>query len=113
LAGHCREARGVVPRIGRRLEPLAAIYPKAATPLALDLLRRQLRAASGFAELCQQAGLLIVRDVPEVEWASFANWNSPDDLAAPTTLPPHTPRRNTKAPVSRIMARTIVSRLQP
>lgn len=83
LATCCAEGAGVVPRVGQRLEPLAAFYPKAATPLALDLLQRQLRAVRTFAEHCKQAGLVAVHDVAEADWKCFANWNAPDDLKLP------------------------------
>ena len=83
LVGRCDESTGVVPRVGHRLEPLAALYPKAAKPLALDLLQRQLRVARTFAERCKQAGLVAVQDVAEADWKCFANWNSPADLPLP------------------------------
>ncbi|ODU25253.1 MAG: hypothetical protein ABS95_00575 [Verrucomicrobia bacterium SCN 57-15] len=54
---------GVVPRVKRRVEPLAAFYPKAAAPLAVDLLQRQLRAVRTFAEHCKRAGLVTFHDV--------------------------------------------------
>lgn len=79
----CGEGTGVVPRVGHRLEPLAALYPTAAVPLALDLLQRQLRAVRTFAEHCKQAGLVAVHDVAEADWKCFANWNSLDDLPLP------------------------------
>ena len=65
------------------LSRLAAFYPKAAAPLAVDLLRRQLRAVRTFAEHCKQAGLVAVHDVAEADWKCFANWNSSDDLPLP------------------------------
>lgn len=83
LLERCAAGVGVVPRIGCHVEPLAAFYPKAAAPLALDLLQRQLRAARTFAEHCKQAGLVAVHEVAEADWKCFANWNSPDDLPVP------------------------------
>lgn len=83
LVGRCGEGTGVVPRVGHRLEPLAAFYPTAAAPLALDLLRRQLRAVRTFAERCKKAGLVAVHEVAEADWKCFANWNAPDDLPLP------------------------------
>lgn len=84
LVGRCGEGTGVVPRVGHRLEPLAAFYPTAATPLAIDLLQRRLRAVRTFAEHCKQAGLVIFHDVAKSDWKCFANWNSPDDLPLPS-----------------------------
>lgn len=83
LLGRCAPEVGIVPRVNRRLEPLAAIYPKAAAPFAVDMLKRQLRAVRAFAERCKQAELVAVHDVAESDWKCFANWNSPDDLPVP------------------------------
>lgn len=79
----CAAEVGVVPRVNRRVEPLAAFYPKAAAPLAVDLLKRQLRAARTFAEQCSQAGLVVLHDVEAADWKCFANWNSSADLPLP------------------------------
>lgn len=83
LLGQCASEVGVVPRVNRRIEPLAAIYPKAAAPFAVDMLKRQLRAVRAFAERCRQAGLVAVHEVEAADWKCFANWNSPDDLPQP------------------------------
>ena len=83
LLRQCTSGTGVVLRVNRRLEPLAAFYPKAAAPLAVDLLRRQLRAVRTFAEQCKQAGLVALHDVEATDWKCFANWNSPADLPLP------------------------------
>lgn len=80
LLERCAAGVGVVPRVHHRVEPLAAIYPKAAAPLAVDLLQRQLRAARTFAEQCSHASLVAVHDVEATDWKCFANWNSPTDL---------------------------------
>ncbi len=81
----CTPGVGVVPRVNRRVEPLTAFYPKAAAPLAENLLKRQLRAAHAFAELCKQDGLVALHDVELMDWKCFANWNSPADLWPPST----------------------------
>lgn len=83
LLEKCVSGVGVVPRVNRRLEPLAAFYPKAAAPLAVDLLERRLGVVRIFAEKCKRAGLVAVHDVTEAGWKCFANWNSPDDLPLP------------------------------
>jgi molybdopterin-guanine dinucleotide biosynthesis protein A len=83
LRACCAEGAGVVPKVGHRLEPLAAFYPKAAASLALDLLQQQLRAVRTFAECCKQAGLVSEHEVEETDWRCFANWNSPGDLPMP------------------------------
>ena len=79
LLGRCGSGTGVVPRVSHRLEPLAAVYPKAAGPLAVELLRQQLRAVRAFAERCQQAGLVALHDVAAADWPCFTNWNAPGD----------------------------------
>ena len=84
LLERCTPGVGIVPRVNHRVEPLAAYYPKAAAPLAVDLLKRQLRAVRTFAEQCKQAGLVAVHDVAEADWNCFANWNSPADLPLPS-----------------------------
>ena len=83
LLERCAAGVGVVPRVNRRVEPLAAFYPKAATLLAVDLLKRQLRAVRTFAEQCSHAGLVTLHDVEATDWKCFANWNSPADLPLP------------------------------
>jgi molybdenum cofactor guanylyltransferase len=76
----CASAVGVAPRVNHQIEPLAALYPKAAEPVAVDLLKRRERAVRAFAERCEQAGLITFRDVNADEFRCFANWNSPADL---------------------------------
>lgn len=56
------KGKGVLPRIGRRLEPLAALYPKMAAGLALDLLQHGDPAATAFAHVaCNRVGLSCIR----------------------------------------------------
>lgn len=83
LLERCASGAGVVPRVNRRLEPLAAFYPKAAAPLAVDLLRSGLRTVRAFVEECQARGFVAVQDAAEADWNCFANWNSPADLPPP------------------------------
>jgi len=83
LLERCAAEMGVVPRVNHRVEPLAAFYPKAAATIAVDLLKRQLRAVRTFAEECKQAGLVTLHDADEADWKCFANWNSPADLPLP------------------------------
>ncbi len=83
LLERCAAEMGVVPRVNQRVEPLAALYPKAAATIAVDLLKRQLRAVRTFAEQCNHAGLVAMHDVAKADWKCFANWNSPADLPLP------------------------------
>ena len=80
LAAGCRENTGVVPRVAGNLEPLAAIYPKAALPLATFLLKENSFAVKNFAERCEQAALVSFADLPDATAGFFLNCNSPGEL---------------------------------
>lgn len=73
------ENRGAVPRVNGNLEPLAALYPKAALPLATALLVEKQFAVKHFAARCEQAGLVGYAELPEAVAGIFRNWNSPAD----------------------------------
>ena len=88
LLENCVGGNGVVPRLAQRIEPLAAVYPKSAAALAVSLLQHQEGAAHIFASQCQQAGLVLYRELPATQRACFANWNSPEDMNQP---PPSAP----------------------
>ena len=81
LAGHCSDRTGVVPRLGDRVEPLAAFYPKAAHRPLRTSLGEGLNSAVGFAQLCVTLGLAEYYDVPPSHEHRFANWNTPADVA--------------------------------
>jgi molybdopterin-guanine dinucleotide biosynthesis protein A len=72
--------RGVVPRVGGRVEPLAAVYPRTALPLVERMLAQGKHAAQSFAGTCVQAGLAAYEDVPDNFARLFKNLNSPADL---------------------------------
>jgi molybdopterin-guanine dinucleotide biosynthesis protein A len=82
LAGHCSERTGAVPRIGDRIEPLAAIYPRTAHRPLVESLSENLNGAARFAQLCVTLGLAEFYDVPPSLHRDFTNWNSPADLVA-------------------------------
>jgi len=75
---------GVIPRVNGRIEPLAAIYPKAASCLALALLDDERHAATTFAELCVGSGLARFHDLPAGAAGFFASCNTPSDLLPST-----------------------------
>jgi molybdopterin-guanine dinucleotide biosynthesis protein A len=81
LAGHAARTRaGVVPGIGGRREPLAAIYPRAALAVAEGrLLAGRLKLEDFVAEL-ETLGLVARYPISEKDAALFANWNEPGDL---------------------------------
>jgi molybdopterin-guanine dinucleotide biosynthesis protein A len=74
--------RGVVPRLAGQIEPLAAVYPGVSAALANAQLTTGRLAVRDFAARCEQTGLVRYRDLPPELTGSFANWNSPADLAA-------------------------------
>jgi molybdopterin-guanine dinucleotide biosynthesis protein A len=76
----CTETRGAIPRLDQGVEPLAAIYPRAALKIAQDLLTAQRQAARIFAEQCVEFDLAAFIDLPAEHSACFANWNSPADV---------------------------------
>lgn len=84
LAG-CVENYGVIPRLAGNLEPLVAVYPKAAHSLAETLFRAGSNAVATFAEECVRSGIARFVDLPASEAKLFTNWNSRADLAAAAT----------------------------
>lgn len=72
--------RGVVPKIGEFFEPLAAVYPKAALPIAERRLASGQLSLQGLAAEMISQGLARVEIVREVDRALFANWNHPQDV---------------------------------
>ena len=101
LVAACSENTGAVPRVAGNLEPLAAIYPKAALPLATQLLGQHSLSVKKFALRCVQDALVSFTDLPDSAASFFVNCNSPDDLRvfAPS------PRGATASPDSPIPAR--------
>lgn len=88
LLADCAPDRGVVPRLPHGPEPLAAVYPRAAAPLAHEALAARRLAVRDFAAACAQAGLVRFLDPPPELVTAFANWNTPCDIAAgPVSLP--------------------------
>ena len=80
LIERSRGAAGVVPRIGGRMQPLAAIYPRGAGSLATAQLTAGVRAAAAFAEHCVRSGLAEFQDVADVDARHFTSWNTPADV---------------------------------
>lgn len=76
----CTDDRGAVARVAGRLEPLVAVYPRAAGGLIQELLAAGRRAVGELAARCEQAGLVGWVDFPAGQAGAFLNWNHPDDL---------------------------------
>ncbi|MCX6924913.1 MAG: molybdenum cofactor guanylyltransferase [Verrucomicrobia bacterium] len=88
LAEHCDSLKGVVPELGGKLEPLAAIYPKRCYIIARDCLLKRRRAARGFADACVRDRAVRTFAVSGIDAACFDNWNGPADVAAPLRAVP-------------------------
>lgn len=82
LLANCSENAGVIPRLNGNIEPLAAIYPKAAHPLVEVLLGDGNNAVMNFARLCVESGLARFLELSADDARHFTNWNSPADLAS-------------------------------
>jgi len=82
LAINGPQAMGAIPRMNGKIEPLAAIYPKNAWHLAVELLHADVNSVSIFAERCVQTGIASFVDLPASEVVRFTNWNSPADILA-------------------------------
>ena len=80
LAFACVETTGVVPRVNGNIEPLVAIYPKAARVVAERRLSRQSHAVKDFVTDCAQSSLAAFVDFPTTDATAFKNFNSPADL---------------------------------
>lgn len=77
----CHSGRGAVP-FTDRLEPLAAIYPRAALALAEELLVRGDYSLQQLVNRCLADGLMLGQAVQPDEHASFLNLNTPADVMA-------------------------------
>jgi len=80
LLGSCAKARGLVPLVDGKPEPLAAIYPRISHALALQHLREERLAMAEFVAASYVAGLIGFHAVTPGERPLFTNWNRPSDL---------------------------------
>ena len=62
------------------LEPLAAVYPRAALAIAEECLRTGERKLEVFIRALEAKCLALIRPVEAGETGLFTNWNCPDDL---------------------------------
>lgn len=72
--------RGVVPCINGKLEPLVALYPKGAHPIAARALAEHAYSVQQFAHACRLESLVEFMDVPAADQRVFLNFNTPGDL---------------------------------
>lgn len=85
LTGLVREVSpgiGLVPVLGERFEPLAALYPRACLPLIEEGLQNPDRSLQRVVRSAVDHGWLRPRPVRENEADLFRNVNRPEDLAA-------------------------------
>ena len=88
ILGRCTDARGCVPRVRGRYEPLAAVFPTSArTEVSRRLERGQLALQSLVGDLVSD-GTLEVLDVPESQNPLFLNWNRPGDFHGSASAEP-------------------------
>jgi len=80
LAAHCVEDIGAIPRVGGRIQPLAAFYPKAALQLSASSLSSRDNTVIRFAEQCVKDHLANFIELPMSEAPRFSNWNAPPDV---------------------------------
>jgi molybdopterin-guanine dinucleotide biosynthesis protein A len=67
----------------RMLQPLAAVYPRAALRIAGECLRAGERKLENFIRALEARGLATILAVKAGEAALFTNWNNPDDIPLP------------------------------
>lgn len=82
LLTQCADGTGAVPIADERFEPLAAVYPAGALPIAEDCLASGRRSLQHFARRCVAAGLVVARPVASAERMLFSNMNTPADIPA-------------------------------
>jgi len=75
-------ARGIVPLLEDDLEPVAAIYPREAAPIARRFLAQRQRSVRAFARELERLGLLQFQVVAPEDRRLFRNWNSPADVGS-------------------------------
>lgn len=81
LDGARGSGAGVIPcGVGGRLEPLAAVYPRAALRFAEQCLGVGERRMEAFIRLLESEGLATIRPVALDAIDLFANWNTPADV---------------------------------
>jgi molybdopterin-guanine dinucleotide biosynthesis protein A len=73
---HC----GVVPRVGARVEPLAAVYPAVAIVDFRDALAGSDFSLQSIVCRLAAAGKVKLRPVPETDAHLYQNWNQPSDV---------------------------------
>ena len=76
-----RPGCGILPKIGPRAEPLAAIYPRECLPHLTAALRSDDYSLQGLTNELLEIGLLQTFEVPPAETFLYQSINRPSDLA--------------------------------
>ncbi len=74
------ESSRLLPSAATNIEPLAAVYPRAALALADECLRAGEFKLEPFIRKLEAQGLAIIRPVEPGQAALFTNWNTPEEL---------------------------------
>ena len=80
LLDWCASETGVAPASPDRFEPLAAVYPRRALPLAQSCLASRELSLQRFAARCVAEGLIVQKEITPDERPLFLNMNTPEDL---------------------------------
>jgi molybdopterin-guanine dinucleotide biosynthesis protein A len=80
LRGLAASGCGVVPMIGERAEPLAAIYPREAAPDFAAALAGRDFSLQGLVRKLAAAGKIQIVSVPKEDEHLYRNVNEPDDI---------------------------------
>ena len=72
--------RGVVPILQGRFEPLIAVYPERALPVALTQLAKNDLALQSFVSELTSMRLVVSYQVSASEQEQFENWNRTEDM---------------------------------
>jgi molybdopterin-guanine dinucleotide biosynthesis protein A len=70
---------GVVPRCDDHFEPLIALYPAAALPVAIDQLRKEDYVLQHFVAKLLQNRLIVGYEIEAGDQSQLENWNTPED----------------------------------
>lgn len=77
LAGLCAPGVGVVGKLGRHYEPLAAIYPREMLPLVTAMIASREYSLQHMVDAAVTSGELKVIAIEPAEKVWFENWNEP------------------------------------
>jgi molybdopterin-guanine dinucleotide biosynthesis protein A len=81
LCSKATEGSGVVPMVGERAEPLAAVYPREATPAFIAALAEPDRSLQPLVRKLIAAGRVRMFSVSEQDEGFYRSINTPADLS--------------------------------